>query len=407
MRPIRDALAVAARSARSWGYEASGDAASPRDARLDFLRGFCIVVMVADHIGGEHSWLYVVTGGNRFFTSAAEGFVLISGVVMGSVYRNVIRRAGMGAMLSKAARRAGFLYGLTVGLTILFALTSYLLDSPWSRTMTPTNPLAFVLGVATLHRSYPLTDVLMLYTLLIIAAPLLLYLLATGRTRLGLAGASSLWLLWQISPTDVAFPWYVVDGGFPFPAWQLPFAIGILIGYHRARIAPAFSRVARAAVVVGGTAVALALIAGFQLTIADRASAQPSALAWLLSSDLVFGKNDLRPGRLLALLGIATLAYGLVSVAWLPLRRSLGWLLLPLGQRALRAYGLHLFVVAFSATWIGDPLRPGGDNTAVQIVGIGLIWAILPFLPRFGDLEPLTHPLAQRSRIRAPAAGGD
>ncbi len=401
---MRGALVAAARAVGSWSYEASSDAGSQRDARLDLLRGFCIVVMVADHIGGERSWLYVVTSGNRFFTSAAEGFVLISGVVMGSVYLNVIRRAGMSAMLSKVVRRAGFLYALTVGLTILFALISYLLDSPWSRTMTPTNPLAFVLSVVTLHRTYPLTDVLMLYTLLIIAAPPLLYLLATGRTGLALAGTSSLWLLWQISPADVAFPWHVVDGGFPFSAWQLPFAIGVVIGYHRERIARALSPLARTGIVLGGTAVALALIVGFQLTIADRASAQPSALAWLLSSDLVFGKNDLRPGRLLALLGVATFAYALAGVAWSPLRRSLGWLLLPLGQRALRAYGLHLFIVAFAATWIGDLLRPGGDNTALQVVGILLIWAALPVLPRFGDIDPLTHPLAQLFRIRAPAA---
>jgi hypothetical protein len=49
--------------------------------RLDLLRGFCVVVMVADHIGGEQSWLYVMTGGNRFFTSAAEGFVMRYGMV--------------------------------------------------------------------------------------------------------------------------------------------------------------------------------------------------------------------------------------------------------------------------------------------------------------------------------------
>ncbi len=41
--------------------------------------------MVADHIGGESSWLYVITSGNRFFTSAAEGFVLISGITKGTV----------------------------------------------------------------------------------------------------------------------------------------------------------------------------------------------------------------------------------------------------------------------------------------------------------------------------------
>jgi uncharacterized membrane protein len=85
--------------------------------RLDLLRGFCVLVMVADHNGGERSWVYIVTGGNRFFTSAAEGFVLILGIVMGTVYLNVIRREGMNALLRKVLKRAGFLHLLTVGLT--------------------------------------------------------------------------------------------------------------------------------------------------------------------------------------------------------------------------------------------------------------------------------------------------
>ncbi len=380
--------------------------------RLDLLRGFCVVVMVADHIGGEQSWLYVMTGGNRFFTSAAEGFVLISGIVMGTVYLNVIRREGMNAMLRKVLKRAGFLYLLTVSLTILFALQSYLMDTAWSRTMTPTRPLEFVLSVLTMHRSYPVTDVLMLYTLLVFAAPPFLYLLGTGRTRIALAGAWGLWVLWQISPAAVQFPWNAVDGGFPFAAWQLPFAMGVIIGYHRDRIARALSPAARIAIVVAGSVVAMALIVAFQFTIADRASAQPSALAWLLSSDLVFGKNDLRPGRLLALVGVATFAYALVSVLWVPVRRGLGWLLLPLGQRSLGAYGLHLPILALSNSWIGDLLRIGTDNTLVQIVSILLIWALLPVIPWLGEIEhlasrvaPLTHPFIRRfSQQRAPAA---
>ena len=49
-------------------------------------------------------------------------FEWLSGIVMGTVYLNVIRREGMNAMLRKVLRRAGFLYLLTVGLTIAFAL---------------------------------------------------------------------------------------------------------------------------------------------------------------------------------------------------------------------------------------------------------------------------------------------
>jgi hypothetical protein len=394
-----------------WSYGASADASTRRDMRLDLLRGFCVLVMVADHIGGERSWIYVVTGGNRFFTSAAEGFVLISGIVMGTVYLNVIRREGMNAMLRKVLKRAGFLYLLTVGLTIVFALISYLMNSAWSQTMTPTRPLEFLLSVSTLHRSYPVTDVLLLYTLLVFAAPPLLYLLATGRTRIALAGAWGLWLLWQISPADVQFPWNVVDGGFPFAAWQLPFAMGVIIGYHRDRIARALTPSARVAMVVGGTVLSILLILAFQLTIADRASDQPSALAWLLSSDLVFGKNDLRPGRLLALFGVATFAFALVTIFWAPIRRGLGWLLLPLGQRSLGAYGIHLFVLALSDSWVGDLLRIGTDNTLLQVASILTIWALVPVIPWLGEIEhlasrvaPLTHPFVQRFGARIPAA---
>ena len=379
--------------------------------RLDLLRGFCVVVMVADHIGGERSWVYVVTGGNRFFTSAAEGFVLISGIVMGTVYLNVIRREGMNAMLRKILKRAGFLYVLTVVLTILFALVSYLMNSAWSLAITPARPLEFVLSVGTMHRSYPVTDVLLLYTLLVLAAPPLLYLLGTGRTKIALAGAWGLWLLWQVSPADVQFPWNVVDGGFPFAAWQLPFAMGVIIGYHRDRIARALTPRVRAAIVIGGALLSVVLIVAFQLTIADRASDQPSALAWLLSSDLVFGKNDLRPGRLLALVGVASFAYTLVTVLWVPIRRALGWLFLPLGQRSLGAYGIHLFVLALSDSWVGDLLRIGTDNTLLQIVSIVIIWALLPVIPWLGEIEhlasrvaPLTHPFVQRFGARIPAA---
>src|SRR5258707_6673504 len=70
---------------RTWSYYRTADVASRRDLRLDLLRGFCIFAMVVDHFGGD-SWLYAITGGNRFYVSAAEGFIFISGFVMGQAY---------------------------------------------------------------------------------------------------------------------------------------------------------------------------------------------------------------------------------------------------------------------------------------------------------------------------------
>src|SRR4051794_38619942 len=77
-----------------------------RDLRLDFLRGLAIVVMIVDHIAGP-SWLFVFTGGNRFFTSAAEGFVLLSGLIAGLVYQRQVARVGLAAALRRQVRRAG------------------------------------------------------------------------------------------------------------------------------------------------------------------------------------------------------------------------------------------------------------------------------------------------------------
>src|SRR6266705_1074070 len=106
---------------RTWSYYRTADIASRRDLRLDLLRGFCIFAMVVDHFGGQ-SWLYAVTGGNRFYVSAAEGFIFISGFVMGQAYRGKRDRSGLVEAMTDALRRARTLYLATVALTVVFSI---------------------------------------------------------------------------------------------------------------------------------------------------------------------------------------------------------------------------------------------------------------------------------------------
>src|SRR5438132_5535044 len=94
---------------RAWSYYRTADAAGKRDLRVDFLRGFCVFAMVVDHIGGD-SWLYALTGGNRFYVSAAEGFIFISGLVMGQAYHAKVERSGLVEAMLEALRRARTLY---------------------------------------------------------------------------------------------------------------------------------------------------------------------------------------------------------------------------------------------------------------------------------------------------------
>ncbi len=115
-----------------WAYPA----ADKRDLRLDLLRGFAVVVMVVDHVGGS-SWLYLITGGNAFFVSGAEAFIFISGLVVGMVYGAMALKQGIWVAQKKALERAWTLYRLTVVLTLLFAAFSLYGGLEWAQIPAP------------------------------------------------------------------------------------------------------------------------------------------------------------------------------------------------------------------------------------------------------------------------------
>jgi hypothetical protein len=164
-----------------------------RDLRLDLLRGFLVAAMVINHLPGD-SPLYLLTGGNRFFTSAAEGFLLISGLMAGLVYRRAIQRSGLAAGLLKVLRRAATLYALTVTATLLFTVFSEAAGLSWAMNVDLSNPMAFVVSVLTLHQTYYLTDVLVRHDL-VLAAPAAFILLERGKTWLLLAGSGLIYAL--------------------------------------------------------------------------------------------------------------------------------------------------------------------------------------------------------------------
>jgi enterochelin esterase-like enzyme len=361
-----------------WGsYRPEGS----RDLRFDFLRGFAVLAMVVDHIGGP-SFLYAVTGGNKFYTSAAEAFIFISGLLVGVVYGRIVARDGFVVGMRKALERAGVLYLLTVGVTLPLLVISEVVGLPWATGVYLGDPWALVIGVLTLHRTYYLIDVMVLYTLLLAVAPLALYALVQGQTRLLLGLSWGLWLAFQIAPDQAEIPWTIVGNYlFHFSAWQVFFFTAMAIGYHRDRVATWFPRRLQWALfVLSGLAFA-ALVVLYRL--GDRVwewlvGAHPALIGPDNLLVLLFGKGDVRPGRVLASIVVFGFFYLLVTVAWRPLYRALGWLFMPLGQNALYAYTVHIVLVVL----VGIVLLPAGplgrwSNTLLQIGGVLLIWALI------------------------------
>jgi enterochelin esterase-like enzyme len=353
-----------------------------RDLRLDLLRGFAAIAMIIDHMGGKDSLLFAISGGDRFFVSAAEGFVFISGLVMGIVYASLIARHGLQAALLKGMKRVITLYGLTVGLSLVFASLSFEFDLPWAPHLTAENFLDFVGGILTLHRAYYLTDVLLLYTLVVAAALPVLVLLSRGHTWLVLAGSWALWAAWQWWPDRVQVPWVIIDGNtFHFSSWQVLFITGLVIGYRRKALksAPAAAWRARLRVPAQLGALALsALVVAGSIVLYLSYQANPGGAISGSALAQLFGKADVRAGRLAIFACLFVFAFLLSTFAWTPIKRTLGWLLLPIGQDALGVYTLHLFVLMFMAEAtpkiLGEQPYSAQVNTLVQAAAIAIVW---------------------------------
>jgi len=381
---------------RALSYFRASDVAERRDLRVDLLRGFCIFAMVVDHFGGD-SWLYAITGGNRFYVSAAEGFIFISGFVMGQAYRRRKDRSGLVAAMSDALRRARTLYLATVALTLLFsALYLYTEIALWTGRDFGLGIHSFaeiIIAASTLHYTYHGTDILAMYTLLVLAAPFVLLLLSIGEWYWVLIPSWLWWLAYQIYPEQASMPWYIRHGeNFPVAAWQVLFVTGYVLGFHRERVAAWLQRFRR--VRVATAAVGLSMTLGL------------ISLAWGTANGAAFGifdvnpnvldetspffKVSLRPWRLVAFVSVAIGAYTLVTYLWAPIRRGIGWLMLPLGQAALYSYIVHFFLILLVynlAPWLSTlPWEPTTDVLIpiLQIAVVLLLWAFVRRRVLFG-----------------------
>ena len=217
---------------------APGAVSSRRDTRLDSLRGLLLVTMAINHIPSD---LHPITDGALGFVSSAEGFVFLSGLVIGLVYARKLRDEGPEVVQTAVWRRVRQLYGahlftyvavlaLALGLFRLAGQTPGVLPELFF-----THPAeALVSGAFLLYRP-GLLDILPMYCVFAALVPPLLAAHAAGRRGWWLAGSLGLWLAAQeFAP---AGPWLagpVNSGAFALTAWQLLFVVGVFIGADRA-----------------------------------------------------------------------------------------------------------------------------------------------------------------------------
>ncbi len=351
-----------------------------RDLRLDLLRGFAVFVMVVDHFGGS-SWLYLVTGNNSFFTSGAEAFVLISGMVVGMVYGAIAQREGIKTAAIKALQRAWTLYKLTVVLTLALAVISDIFELPWSKGVNLTDPIAFTLRVIFLRETYYLADIPMMYTYLMFIAPAGLYLLYTGRTRWLLLLSFAGWIFYQYLTTrpTALFP-IIGNTTFHVVAWQLIFFAAMAVGYHRNALWARVRTLPKWPYFLFATALFIWLLHLYSTEIPALARLYPG-VNWDLIWKELFDKADVGPGRIVATVIVFQFAYLFSTYFWVPIRHVFGWMLEPLGSNSLYSYTMHIVVIGLFYVALPylpiDIYKQGNLNTALQLGVLLVLWLMI------------------------------
>jgi hypothetical protein len=351
-----------------------------RDMRLDLLRGFAVLVMVVDHFGGS-SWLYLITGNNNFFTSGAEAFVLISGMVVGIVYGAIARREGLRAASTKALKRAFTLYKLTVILTLVFAAISDLFGLPWSKGVEIGDPVRFIFDVIILHQTYYLADIPLMYTLFMAMTPIGLYLLFKRRTTVLVVGSFLIWLGFQFVNSQDILIWPIIGNTTFHPAaWQLIFFWAMAVGYHRDALWARFAKLPQFLYLAASTLLFLGLVHLYTTQVHVLARLYPGFDMPTIVGEL-FNKSTVAPGRILATVIVFQFGYLLLTYFWKPIWAIVGWFFVPLGQNSLYGYTMHVAIIGLFYVLLpylpGHITEQGLVNTSLQLGVLFALWLMI------------------------------
>jgi hypothetical protein len=193
---------------------------------LDYLRGYFVAVIIIDHISKFPSIGTFLTGEAKLWMTAAEGFVMISGFLIGYVRGFKGLKLPFGVVASKLAKRALLLYLWTILTAFIFAAIDWYVDIvPY--VPTPPTPFgnwwALFVDTATFHSAAIWTYFLLLYTIFLFLSIGVVYLLRNHQVRLAV-----------ILTLIVYFFGFAHD--IKWMKWQVIFFLPTIAGYYFPRI---------------------------------------------------------------------------------------------------------------------------------------------------------------------------
>lgn len=366
-----------------------------RDERFDLIRGFAMLLVVVNHVNIP-SLYQVVTMEAIGVVTGAEIFVLVSGTILGLIYRPRIERDGWAVSMFPVWRRALKLYLVVVvtnlavclfqwlapivDFTVLTTYTDPGSHEVWSLFGEDPTLVELLYKILTLHYGISQINVLGLYVMLVAVAPFLLWLLQRGHTAALLAASWLIYALHMLHPVRLLA--LQSELAFPVLTWQLLFVHGMAAGYHRRALAQRLGGQAGRRLMVAG-AVALAVFGfyalnnpWFEIPFGLRFDLIPEhSFGWVYY--YFFDRKSLGIGRVANTFLLVAVLYLLLTRYWEFCRRAVGWLCIPIGKASLYVFIVHgAFVLLVDNL---PPLQRGSLllNTLAHTLVIATVWQMV------------------------------
>lgn len=377
-----------------------------RIAALDLLRGFFLFAIIVNHLQRFPNGFDFITGRGSLWISAAEGFMTISGILIGYIYGPKMLRNSKETW-KKLWKRAGKIYLCVLSLSLFFMVYSYAVAA------IPENTLEFVKNYngnldklifdsLTLQYVFGWGEFLSHYVIFLIISPFILWLITRHKYSFIpiIVVSIFVWIL--------AFHPFEARGRYDFTlSWQLIFVVGIIIGYYlpaisrwfRSTFKPKSIHSAKLVLYVSAGIIAMSslLLTWGNTLIGDTIPSlmyitSPLQQSWnvLFETNLavLLDKTSLGPLRLLFGAIIFWALFMAFNDYGSKIHISIRNFLQTLGEKSLFVYCLQAFVVFFVGLYIVEPTSYKEYpilNTGVTLLALIVTYQITKNTIKFHD----------------------
>ncbi|MGB1321053.1 MAG: OpgC domain-containing protein [Vibrio gallaecicus] len=215
-----------------------------RNHSIDTIRGALLLIMTINHF----IWITVGWAGIQLITlqpfgqvGAAEGFILVSGLMVGLIYTGADAASNKKKLLTRAKQL--YIYHLIAILAVLTIAYCFISFSQPANTFYSElfpgligNTVPTLVASFTLLHKPPYFDILPMYVAFLLISPLIISQLKKKRIYWVITISVLLWLGSRYFDLSTLLTLYFAEGTintgyFSWLAWQLIFVVGICLGY--------------------------------------------------------------------------------------------------------------------------------------------------------------------------------